>query len=431
MVGIRKETKNEYERRVPLNPIAVETLIKKGYKAVVQPSDTRIYTNDEYENTGAILSDDLSCCDLVLAVKEIPIDQIIPGIPHLFFSHTIKGQESNMPLLQSIIDTKTTLLDYEKIINKNGQRLVFFGKYAGYAGMVDTLWGAGQRLKNHNKIDSVFQNIKRAFEYESVDHAIKEIGKIGDEIRKNGLPDEITPFNIFILGYGSVASGCMDILSGLPIKEIEPDDILQQKNKYSNKHIYLTVFKEKHLVNKKDGSEFDLQDYYSNGTEYCSKMGKYLPFASIYMNAIYWAPGYPIFLNRISLKKMQSENQKLIIIGDITCDIDGSVEATVKSTEPGTPIFIYDAYTGKAKNGLIGEGFADMAVDNLPCEFARESSDTFSSSLMPFMEALLLNDYTKPIVDSILPLEIKSSCIAHQGKLEEEFSYLYRYLNAI
>ena len=428
ILGITKETKNKWERRVPLNPQAVQGLIKKGFKVIVQPSKTRIYKDEEYISVGSKLSSDLSDCDFIIGVKEIPLADLIPGKPHLFFSHTIKGQDYNMPLLQKILDDNITLFDYEKIEDDKNRRLVFFGKFAGYAGMVDTLYGLGQRLKQQFNIETPFLKVKHSYQYESVQDAIDQISIVGKEIEKNGLPAEITPLNIFLLGYGHVSQGCQEILTALPIVEISPDQLEEQSQNYRNNKIYLSVFKEEHLVERKDGAKFDLLDYFKNNGKYKSRLERYLPYCSVYMNAIYWTSECPVFLPNSYLKKIQDNNPKLIIVGDITCDIDGSVQATVKGTLPDNPVFVYNTKTGKETDGYGGEGFAVMAVDNLPCEFSKEASDSFSNALMPFMESMLLNDYSKSIADSSLPNEIKSACITHQGKLENDYKYLEDFL---
>ncbi len=423
-LGIKIETKNKWERRVPLNPEAVKNLIDSGFEVIVQPSKIRIYKDEEYKNVGAKISNDLSECDFIVGVKEIPIDDLIPRKPHLFFSHTIKGQDYNMPLLQNVLDQNITLFDYEKIENNQNKRLVFFGKFAGNAGMVDTLWGLGQRLKQQFKINTPFLKIKRSFEYESLQKAIEHIGEIGKEIEQNGLPKNITPLNIFMMGYGHVASGCKEILASLPIVEIEPEELEKYSQNHENNKIYLTVFKEKHMVKHADGKTFELADYFKNGDKYISNMEKYLPHCSVYMNAIYWTPGYPVFLKNAELEKWQ----KLIIIGDITCDIDGSIEATLKATYPDNSTFIFNPKTGEITDGFVGDGVANCAVDNLPCEFPKEASDAFSAALIPFMKEMLLNDYTKSIADSTLPNEIKKACITHRGKLEKNYEYLKKFL---
>ena len=427
-LGIVRETKNRWEARVPLNPKAAKKLIQKGFEVIVQPATIRIYREEEYKKVGAVISDDLSNCDLILGVKEIHIPDLIPGIPHLFFAHVIKGQDYNMPMLQYMLDNKITLFDYEKIVDKKSRRLVFFGKFAGNAGMIDTLWGFGHRLKLQHGIDTPFFKVKRAYEYETVHDAIEHLKIIGKEIEENGLPEEITPLNIFILGYGHVAYGCREILNALPIIEIDPENLAEHQKNYQNNKVYLSNFKEKHLVERKDGNEFELQHFFEHCSEYNSKFEKYLPYCSVYMNAIYWNLDCPVYLKKTDLEKIQGEKQKLVIIGDISCDINGSVQATVKATYPDNPIFIYNAKTGEASDGLVGEGFADMTVDNLPCEFSKEASDYFSKILEPFIEKLLVCDCSKSIEEADLPDEIKGACITHQGKLQPEYEYLEEFL---
>ena len=427
-LGIVRETKNRWEARVPLNPKAAKKLIQKGFEIIVQPATIRIYREEEYKKVGAVISDDLSNCDLILGVKEINLPDLIPGIPHLFFAHVIKGQDYNMPMLQHMLDNKITLFDYEKIVDKKSRRLVFFGKFAGNAGMIDTLWGLGHRLKLQHGIDTPFFKVKRAYEYETVHDAIEHLKIIGKEIEENGLPEEITPLNIFILGYGHVAYGCREILNALPIIEIDPENLAEHQKNYQNNKVYLSNFKEKHLVERKDGNEFELQHFFDNCAEYYSRFYQYLPYCSVYMNAIFWEPDCPVYLKKTDLEKIQGEKQKLVIIGDISCDINGSVQATVKATYPDNPIFIYNAKTGEASDGLVGEGFADMTVDNLPCEFSKEASDYFSKILEPFIEKLLVCDCSKSIEETDLPDEIKGACITHQGKLQPEYEYLEEFL---
>ena len=427
-LGIMKETKNRWERRVPLNPQTVKNLTDQGYQVTIQPSETRIYKNEAYLNAGAELNEDLSNCDLIMGVKEIPITGIIPGKPHLFFSHTIKGQDYNMPLLQHVLDNGSTLMDYEKIINSEGKRLVFFGKFAGNAGMVDALWAAGQRYLQEYGIETPFLKVKQSYQYESLQQCLEELQEIGKEIERDGLPAEICPFNICLLGYGNVSIGCQEILKAFPITEVEPDSLADLEINHKSNSMYLAVIKEEHLVEKKDGSEFSLSDYFVNGIEYKSKMEQYLPYCTMYMSGIYWASGYPVFLKNSELGKLQGKQQKLIMIGDITCDIEGSIEATRKVTMPDNPVFIYNPETDGLTDGFKGAGFAVCAIDNLPCEFPQEASDFFNSRLAEFVPAMLDNDYSQPIANSTLPTEMQPAVIARLGKLEDRYQYLEEFL---
>lgn len=427
-LGIVKETKNKWERRVPLNPQAVKELVEKGFEVVVQPSETRIYKDVEYQTAGAVIDEDVSQCDFIIGVKEIKEEDLIPNKPHLFFAHVIKGQDYNMPMLQYILDNNITLLDYEKIADDNNRRLVFFGEYAGNAGMIDTLYGLGRRLKEQYGFETPFLKVKHAFQYKSVKDAIKHLKEIGKEIEENGLPEQIVPLNVFLMGYGHVSHGARIILEAFPFEEVSPEELAEKQPELKNNKIYISTFKEKHMVERMDDGVFSLPHYYNHPGKYRSQMEHYLKYCSIYMNAIYWDPHSPVFLPKYILQKMQTKKQKLIIIGDITCDIKGSVAATVKSTWPDNPVFIYNAKTGKETDGYKGEGVAVMAVDNLPCEFPKESSDNFSNALMPFMESMLLNDYSKLNRESNLPDEIRKACITHQRKLTKDYQYLKEFL---
>ena len=168
-LGIRREDKNRWEQRVPLTPQHVLELKKKyGIETFIQPSNIRVFSEDDYRKVGAHVQDSLTPSSVVFAVKEIPIDFFERGKTYVFFSHTIKGQKHNMPMLKKMMDMRCTLIDYERIVDKNGRRLVFFGRFAGLAGMVDTLWTFGQRL-HWEQIDSPFTEIKQTIHYNDLE----------------------------------------------------------------------------------------------------------------------------------------------------------------------------------------------------------------------------------------------------------------------
>ena len=127
-------------------PSNVRSLVRAGVKVIVQPSNRRAYPAKSYLAAGASMQEDISSASVIFGVKQVPVDQLIPNKTYCFFSHTIKAQESNMPMLDAILDKNIRLLDYEKLTDDNGQRLVAFGKYAGVAGMVNILHGLGLRL---------------------------------------------------------------------------------------------------------------------------------------------------------------------------------------------------------------------------------------------------------------------------------------------
>ncbi|MFC1581483.1 bifunctional lysine ketoglutarate reductase /saccharopine dehydrogenase family protein [Candidatus Neomarinimicrobiota bacterium] len=431
-LGIRREDKNKWETRVPLIPSDVKKIVDRGIEVFLQPSPIRIFSDQEYIDVGAKISEDLSSCSVVLAVKEIPINFIENGKTYVFFSHTIKGQDYNMPLLQKMIDLKTQLIDYEKITNEKDQRLIFFGRHAGLAGMIDSLWALGKRF-DYEGLQNPFSKIKKTYEYRGLENAKRQIGKIADEIHRNGIPPNMCPLVCGFSGYGNVSQGAQEIFDILPHKEITPQELLTKKNLFDeSKHIvYKIVFKEMNLVEpKKPTNKFELQDYYHNPEKYKSKFEQYLSKLTILMNCIYWDIPYPRLITLDYLKKawIDFENQKLKVIGDISCDIDGAIQCTLKSTEPGNPVYVYNPLDASASDGVEGIGPVIMAVDNLPCELAEEASKSFSKVLVNFIPRLVKADYNVGLKDLKLPEELRRGMILYRGKITSEYKYLEKYL---
>lgn len=431
-IGIRREDKNEWEARTPLIPSDVKKLVSNGIGVYLQPSPIRIFSDQEYLDVGATISEDLSSCSVILAVKEIPIKFIEKGKTYVFFSHTIKGQDYNMPLLQKMMDEKTQLIDYERIVDEKGQRLIFFGRHAGLAGMIDSLWALGKRIDSEG-IQNPFSKIKKTVEYRGLDSAKRQIGKIADEITKNGIPKEMRPLVCGFSGYGNVSQGAQEIFDILPHKEISPQELLSDQNLFDgSKHIlYKVVFKESDLVEPKNSEDkFELQDYYDNPDKYRSKFEQYLPQLTILMNCIYWDTPYPRLITLDYLKKVwtESDNQKLKVIGDISCDIDGAIQCTIKSTDPGNPVYVYNPLDSSVNDGVEGEGPVIMAVDNLPCELAEEASKSFSKVLVDFIPELIKADYSDSFENLKLPKALRRGMILYQGKLTSDYKYLMKYL---
>ncbi len=426
--GIRREDKNIWERRVPIVPKHIYELKKNiDFDVIVQPSNIRVFSDHEYEEVGAEINEDLSRCKVIFAVKEIPIDFFEANKTYVFFSHTIKGQEYNMPMLKRMMDLKCNLIDYEKITDEKGFRLVFFGRFAGLAGMIDSLWSFGQRMKSKD-INTSFNDIKKTIDYKNLDDVKSHFVKIGDKIRKEGFPKSISPFIVGFAGYGHVSKGAQEILDFLPVKEVMPDNIEKIFSNPSNNCIYKVIFREEDLVEPLsiDGI-FELQDYYNNPHKYKSKFDNYLPHLSILMNCIYWDSRYP----RLITKKYLNEifpNIRLNVIGDISIDINGAIEITEKATTSGTPSYVYNPKTNSIIDGVSGEGIVIMGVDNLPCELPIESSNEFSESLFDFIVDIVKSDYTKEFSDNDLPPEIKRAVILYRGELTPDYRYIGNYL---
>jgi alpha-aminoadipic semialdehyde synthase len=431
-IGIRREDKNEGEARVPLIPSDVKNIVSNGIEVILQPSPIRIFSDQEYIDTGAIVSENLSSCSVILAVKEIPINFIEKGKTYVFFSHTIKGQDYNMPLLQKMIDYKTQLIDYERIVNEKGQRLIFFGRHAGLAGMIDSLWALGKRVESEG-VQNPFSKIKKTFEYRGLENAKRHIAKIADEIAENGIPKEMCPLVCGFSGYGNVSQGAQEIFNIFSHKEISVQELLSNQELFeeSKNVLYKVVFKENDLVEPKSSeNKFELQDYYDNPDRYKSKFERYLPKLTVLMNCIYWDTQYPRLITKDYLKETWSKsgNQKLKVIGDISCDIDGAIQCTVKSTEPGNPVYVYNPLDASVVDGVEGVGPIIMAVDNLPCELAEEASNSFSKVLIDFIPDLVKADYNESFENLKLPSELRNGMILYKGELTLEYKYLEKYL---
>ncbi|MBU0712001.1 hypothetical protein KJ762_02085 [bacterium] len=432
-IGIRREDKNEYEARVPLIPEHIRSLLNQfPVNFYIQPSTIRAFTDDEFRQAGAIVQEDLSECDIVFAVKEIPVDFFLPGKKYIFFSHTIKGQPYNMPLLKRMVDLKTTLIDYEKIIDDNGRRLVFFGRFAGIAGMIDSFRALGSRLENEG-FKTVFSKLKQALNYpglESIKTAYREQAAI---FSQNGLPEALTPLIFGFTGYGNVSRGAQEIFDLFPHIEIHPEKLAEffKKGKFSNKHLYKVVFKEEHLVKPKNSnSEFNLQDYYDHPEKYKSKFEEYLPYISVLINAIYWDTMYPRLVTKRYLRGKYNSGEviPLKVIGDITCDIGGSIECNLTNTDSGNPVYVYNPKTEEIKYGTAGNGPIVLAVDNLPCELPKESSTVFSTVLKEFIPALLKTDFDHDFDEVNLPAELKRAMILYHGKFTPDFQFMHEFI---
>ncbi|HQI46355.1 MAG TPA: bifunctional lysine ketoglutarate reductase /saccharopine dehydrogenase family protein [Bacteroidales bacterium] len=435
LVGIRYEDKYLLERRTPIVPKHVEWLVKnQNIDVVVQSSDKRIFKDEEYIKSGAKVTKDLKRCPIIFGVKEIPLVAIEPNKTYIFFSHVIKGQKQNMPMLKKLMEMKCNLIDYEKVVDEQNKRLIFFGKYAGYAGMINSLWALGLRLNDYG-YESKFLKMKQACKYNSLKEAKDDISAIGQLIAENGLPPELMPFTIGFTGYGNVSQGAQEICGLLPIKEISPEKLLTLKNrkKLPNNLLYKVIFKEEHLVEPLDASQaFDLQDYYKNPHKYKSTFEKYIPHLSMLMNCMYWDTQYPRLITKEYLKKIYSKGRpKLNVIGDITCDINGSIESTVKPALIEDPLYVYNPFTEQITSGHKGEGILEMAVDILPSELPRDSSFGFSDILVNFVKPIAIADYKRPYEEIDLPRAIKKALILLNGELTPNFKYLEKHISNI
>jgi alpha-aminoadipic semialdehyde synthase len=430
-IGIRREDKNKWERRTPLTPEQVKELGDKySLEFVVQTSPIRVFTDSEYADSGAKITEDLSECPTVFAIKEIPEKLLQPNKTYIFFAHVIKGQEHNMPLLKKMMELGVNLIDYERIVNEKGFRMIFFGNWAGLAGMTNTLAAFGERLTSEG-IENPFTPINHSYQYKDHIEMEEEISKVGEKIKVDGLPQSIVPMVVGFAGYGNVSRGCQEVLGCLPVQEIQPEDLadFMAKGEFSDKMVYKVVFKEWHMVEPASDFEFELQDYYDHPEKYKGIFAQHVPHLTMLMNCIYWDNPYPRLVTKELVKGMfESGEARLKIVGDISCDIDGAIEFTAKATEIDNPTFVYDPLEDSIKDGVSGRGIVIMAVDNLPCELPKESSTDFGKGLSEFVPAIANCDFSREFADLDLPPPVKKAVILHKGKLTPDYEYLKKFL---
>jgi saccharopine dehydrogenase (NAD+, L-lysine-forming) len=430
-LSIRREDKSVWERRAPLTPDHVRQLVQGGVPVVVQPSEIRTFPDKAYREAGAEVSEDLSGCPVMLAVKEIPSRFFLPDHVYMYFAHVIKGQPYNMPMLRDLLDSGSTLIDYEKVTDDQGRRLIFFGRHAGLAGMMDSLWALGQRLKAEG-FDTPFATLRQTHAYKNLEEIKHAVGEVGKKIAEEGLPPALTPMVFGFAGYGNVSQGAQEIFDLLPQQEVAPEQLHKLPKTGNRQKLVKAVFKEEHLVRRKDPKQgFKLQEYYDHPDLYDPAFDPYVPLLSVMVNCIYWAPQYPRLITKALLRGLHDQKtpSRLRVIGDISCDVEGAVECTLKCTQPGDPVFVYRVPDDDLVMGVEGPGPVVLAVDNLPCELPVESSQDFGDALMPFIPALVGADYTRTFEKLDLPAPIMRAMIAYQGVLTHDYGYLSNYID--
>jgi saccharopine dehydrogenase (NAD+, L-lysine-forming) len=432
-IGIRREDMYVWERRTPLIPDHVRELCDRHpLDVTVQSSGRRVFEDDEYRAVGLPVADRLADCSIVIGLKEIPIEVIERDKVYVFFSHTIKGQPHNMAMLKRVLDLGATIIDYERIVDDSGRRLIFFGNYAGLAGMIDTLWTLGQRLLWEG-IHTPLERVRQASSYASLAEAKTSIAAVGDEIRTRGLPKSVSPLVIGVTGYGNVSRGAQEILDLLPFTDVSPAALLAGMPAVDpSRPIVKVLFKESDTVTPQvAGRPFDLQEYYQHPERYRGVFAQYLPHLHTVVNCIYWEPKYPRLVTRQDVREQfEAKRPNLRVIGDISCDVKGAIEVTVRATEPDDPIYVYDPSRGTTTPGVGGKGPVIMAVEILPSELPREASAYFSNVLKAFVPQIAAADYSGCFDACELPLELKRAVISYRGSLTPDYRYLEQHLNS-
>ncbi len=444
IIGILREGIDKHgEKRTAVTPVNAQQIIDWGYKLLVEPAIDpengeikRAFKDEDYVKAGAVIKNNLSEANVIFGLKEININKILPEKTYLFFSHTHKGQIKNRQLLKNLVENKATLIDYELIADNNNRRLITAFTYiAGSAGMVDTLWALGQKL-NLKGIENPFANITQSINVKNLVHIKDLLDKAGEKIKVEGTPETIPPVICCILGKGKTSTGAQQILDMLPCEEITLDKLSSVYAGGSRKKIYKLVLEvyDMYKLKEKYKKEFTgyndndkLNHYIKNPDMYESNMERILPFVTVLMNCIIWSNEYPRVLTNDLCKKNYSGNRTLLVIGDVTCDPNGSIEFS-KETWIDNPVYTYYPINETFKNGFESDGITVMAVTNLPCEFSVDASEKFSNELRPFLKDIISADYNGALSSSGLPEPIKNAAIMWKGIFTEKYKYMEEYI---
>jgi alanine dehydrogenase len=432
-IGIRREDINKWEKRVPLIPSHVRELADRNpMEFRIQPSTIRIFNDADYRLAGVPVEEGLSPCPIVLALKEIPIELIEKGKAYMFFSHTAKGQSQNMPMLKRFLELGCTVIDYERMVDEKGRRVLYFGNYAGHAGMIDTLWTLGRRLEAEGT-PNPFSALRPTHTYANLVEAKEAVARLASKIAAEGLPRGLDPLVVGFFGYGHVSQGAQEIFDLLPVETVRPADIraLVGRGGGDGRRLFKTVFREEDMVRPIDPAKgFDLQDYYDHPEGYRPVTEDFVPDLTALVNGIYWTPKFPKYVTKAFLRRLYggAPRPRLRVVGDITCDINGSIECTVMPTDSESPVYVYDPIEDKAVPGFAGRGPAVLAVYNLPAELPLESSTYFSGKLKDYMPAVAAARFDRPFAECGLPDVLRRAVIVYRGELTPDFAYLAKHL---
>ncbi len=398
IIGLIRERKNPPDKRVPFTPLQVEEIEQRfpHVKVQVETSAIRCFPDREYSEYRIPVSEDMSRCDILMGIKEVPVEALIEGKTYLIFSHTIKKQPYNRKLLQAVLQKKIRLIDYEALKDPMGNRLVAFGRYAGMVGAYNGLLAYGQRYK--------LFNLRRAYD-------CFDVNDLKLELRKVNLP----PIKIVLTGTGRVAKGAMESLDTAGVRKVGPYDFL---TKTFDQPVYVQLGSADYH-SRKEGGHFNREEFHTNPDKYWSRFLEFTKVTDLLLAGAFWSPKAPVLFTR---EDMLSPNFKIKVIADITCDIEGSVPSTKKASSIADPVYDYDPATDTVQPPLSNDKFVTvMAIDNLPCELPRSASEEFGRDL--------IDRVLKPLLTEDATHIIERGTIAANGRLTPHFEYLRDYVD--
>ncbi|WP_395047271.1 NAD(P)-dependent oxidoreductase [Flavobacterium sp.] len=395
--GLIKERKNPPDRRVVFTP---EELVKLKQQfplaeIKIESSDIRVFNDEQYAELGFDVTSDVSDCDVLIGVKEVPVDALIPNKKYFFFSHTIKKQPYNRKLLVACLEKNIELYDHETIVDAKNHRLIGFGRYAGIVGAYNGIRAFGMKFE--------LFNLAKA-------ETLKDKNALVERLQRMVLPN----IKIVLTGHGKVGLGAKEMLDAMKLKEVSVEDYL---TKNYDRPVYTHIDLEDY--NKRiDGKPFDKQDFYANPQLYTSNFERFTKVSDIFMAGHFYGNGAPVILSKEMLK---AADNKIKVVADISCDVDGPVACTLKASTIAQPFFGYYPSEHKEVDFMHPGAIVVMSVDNLPCELPKDASEGFGEM---FLEHVIPAFYNND-KDGIL----QRAKITENGKLTERFAYLQDYVD--
>lgn len=395
--GIIRERKNPPDRRVVLSPLACQKVVNTypGAEIIVEPSPIRAYTDDAYVQLGFNVGDEMENCDVLLGVKEVPMDALIPNKKYFFFSHTIKKQPYNRELLRALLEKNIEMYDHEVITNPQEMRLVAFGRYAGIVGAYNGFRAYGLKYGTYD--------LPKANDLEDQAALIAELKKI-----------QLPNIKVLLTGRGRVGNGAREMLDGMGMRRVNVTEYLEND---FNEPVYCQIDAGEYNK-RKDGVRGNKANFFAHPEEYESNFFRFAKVTDFYIAGHFYGQGAPYLFTREDAKH---PDFKIKVVADVSCDIDGPVATTIRPSTIAEPIYGYDPISETEVDFKNQEAIAVMAVDNLPCELPRDASEGFGEAFIKNVIPAFFNDDKNGV--------LYRARMTQNGKLTERYAYLQDYVD--
>ncbi len=395
-VAIIREGKIPHDKRVPFTPAQCKQIMEQypNIELTVQPSNHRCFVDEEYIAAGITVKEDVSDCDLLIGIKEVPISEMIPGKKYIFFSHTIKKQPHNRKLMRAVLEKKIELIDYECMTDEEHNRVIGFGRFAGVVGAYNAIIAYGRRYGLYD--------LKQAYQFKSIDELEEELDKV-----------KLPNIKIIITGGGRVANGAIETMGALKIRKVTPYEFVN----YSFREPVYVNLHSKDYYKPEDGGPWVVGEFYEHPENFVGNFLRYAPVCDLLIHCAFWHPKAPPLFTK---EDMRSPAFHISVIADVTCDLNGSIPSTTKASTIEEPFYGYNPDTENIDKPFDTHTITVMAVDNLPTELPRDSSEDFGKNLIDRVLPYLFYEDSKNVIER--------ATITKNGHLTPKYSYLEDYV---